>query len=142
MASTIYLVSMAFMALFLLAIAGAIVGRDWKAYTPTLRPEGSLLSNAAGNESVWVLLFVVAALAVGSGATLFVSGDSFPATLVTTGGLVVAVALALAFLFYLFYGTYAAAKSRGFQKAAAVMAGSWILGLLVLGAIVVKLLTG
>jgi len=142
MASTIYLVSMAFMALFLLAIAGAIVGRDWKAYTPTLRPEGSLLSNAAGNESLWVLLFVIAALAAGGGATLFVSGDNYSAGLVAAGGVVVAVALALTFLFFLFYSSYAAAKSRGFQKAAAVMVGSWILGLLVLTAIVVKLLTG
>lgn len=142
MASTIYLVSMAFMALFLLAIVGAIVGRDWKAYTPTLRPEGSSLSSAAGNESIWVLLFVVTALAVGGGATLFVSGESYSATLVTTGGIVVAVALALAFLFYLFYGSYAAAKSRGFQRAAAVMAGSWVLGLLLVTAIVLKLLLG
>ena len=142
MASTIYLVSMAFMVLFLLAIVGAIVGRDWKAYTPTLRPEGSSLSEAAGNESLWVLLFVVVALAIGGGATLYVSGDSYSASLVSTGGIIVAVALALAFLFYLFYGTYAAAKSRGFQKAAAVMAGSWIIGLLLVVAITLNLLLG
>jgi len=130
------------MALFLLAVFGAVGGREWKAYTPTLRPEGSLLSTVANDESLWVLVFVVVALALGGGATLFVAGDSFSASLVTTGGLVVAVALGLAFLFYLFYGTYAAAKSRGFQRAAAVMAGSWILGLLVVGAIAVKLLLG
>ncbi|MFB6220044.1 MAG: hypothetical protein ABEH90_01280 [Halolamina sp.] len=140
--STIYLASMALMALFLLVIAGAIVGRDWKAYTPTLRPEGSLLSTVAENESVWVLLFVVTAIAAGGGATLFVSGDSFSSSLVTTGGIVVALALALAFLFYLFYGTYAAAKARGFQRAAAVMAGSWMLGLLVVVGIALKLLVG
>lgn len=140
--STIYLASMVLMALFLLGIVGAIVGLDWEAYTPTLRPEGSLLSSVAGNESVWVLLFVVAALAVGGGATLFASGGAFPAELVATGGIVLAVALAVAFLFYLFYGTFAAAKSRGFQRAAAVMAGSWVLGLLVVVAIALKLLLG
>lgn len=142
MASSIYLASMVLMALFLLAIVGAVVGRDWKAYTPTLQPEGSVLSTVANDESLWVLVFVVAALAVGGGATLAVSGDAYSASLVTAGLAVVAVALALAFLFYLFYGTYAAAKARGFQRAAAVMAGSWVLGLLVVTAIVVKLVAG
>jgi hypothetical protein len=142
MASSIYLASMALMALFLLVIVGAVVGRDWKAYTPTLRPEGSSMSSLLGNETVWVLLFVVAAIAAGGGATLFVSGDAFSSSLVSTGGIVVVVALALAFLFYLFYGTYAAAKARGFQRAAAVMAGSWVLGLLVIVAIALKLVTG
>lgn len=142
MASSIYLASMVLMALFLLAIVGAVVGRDWKAYTPTLEPEGSLVSTVANDESLWVLIFVVVALALGGGATLAVSGESFSASLVTAGLAVVGIALALAFLFYLFYGTYAAAKARGFQRAAAVMAGGWILGLLFVTAIVVKLLTG
>jgi hypothetical protein len=142
MASSIYLASMVLMALFLLAIVGAVVGRDWKAYTPTLRPEGSLVSTVANDESLWVLVFVVVALALGGGATLAVSGDSFSASLVTGGLVVVGVALALAFLFYLFYGTYAAAKARGFQRAAAVMAGGWIIGLLLITAIAVKLIAG
>lgn len=133
---------MALMALFLLAIVGAIVGRDWKAYTPTLQSEGSPLAAIANDESVWVLVFVVTALAIGGGATLFVSGDSYSASLVSAGGIVVVVALALAFLFFLFYGTYSAAKARGFQRAAAVMAGSWILGILVIVGIAAKLLLG
>ena len=141
MASSIYLASMVLMALFLLAIVGAVVGRDWKAYTPTIRSEGSPLSTIANDESLWVLVFVVVAIALGGGATLAVSGESFSASLVTAGLAVVAVALALAFLFSLFYGTYAAAKARGFERAAAVMAGSWILGLLLVVAITARLLT-
>ena len=142
MASTIYLVSAALMVLLLLAVVGAVVGRNWKAYTPKLRSEQSVWSALADNEEVWTLVFVVVALAVGGGATLFVSGESFSGSLVSLGGAVVALALALAFLFYLFFGTYAAAKARGFQRAAAVMAGSWVLGLLVVAVIAFNLLTG
>lgn len=142
MASTIYLVSAALMALLLVAVVAAVVGRNWKEYTPKLQNDQSVWSALAGSESVWTLVFVVVALALGGGATLFVSGDDFSATLVSLGGIVVALALALAFLFYLFYGTYAAAKSRGFQRAAAVMAGSWVLGLLIVGVITARLLLG
>ncbi|NHX37882.1 MULTISPECIES: hypothetical protein [Halolamina] len=142
MASTIYLVSAALMVLLLLAVVGAVVGRNWKAYTPSLRNEQSVWSALAGNETVWTLVFLVAALAVGGGAALFVSGDAFSGSLVSAGGAAVGVALAAAFLFYLFYGTYAAAKARGYRRAAAVMAASWVLGLLVVGAITVNLLTG
>lgn len=141
MASTIYLVSAALMALLLVAVVAAVVGRNWKAYTPKLGSDKSVWSALAGSESVWTLAFVVVALAMGAGATLFVSGDTYSASLVSLGGAVVAIALALAFLFYLFYGTYAAAKARGFQRAAAVMAGSWVLALLVVGVITVQLVT-
>lgn len=141
MASTIYLVSAALMALLLVAVVAAVVGRNWKAYTPKLGSDQSVWSALAGSESVWALTFAVVALAIGGGATLFVSGDDFSAALVSAGGAVVGVALALAFLFYLFYGTYAAAKARGFQRAAAVMAGSWVLGLLVVGVITAQLVT-
>jgi len=141
MVSTIYLVSAALMALLLVAVVAAVVGRNWKAYTPKLGSDQSVWSALAGSESVWTLAFVVVALALGGGATLFVSGDTYSASLVSAGGAVVAIALALAFLFYLFYGTYAAAKARGFQRAAAVMAGSWVLALLVVGVITVQLVT-
>ncbi len=141
MASTIYLVSAALMVLLLLAVVGAVVGLNWKAYTPTLRNEQSVWSALAGNEAVWTLAFVVAALAVGGGATLFVSGDVYSGSLVSAGGVAVGVALAAAFVFYLFYGTYAAAKARGYQRAAAVMAASWVLGLIVVVVITVNLLT-
>lgn len=142
MASTIYLVSAALMVLLLLAVVGAVVGRNWKAYTPTLESEQSLWDALADNEEAWTLVFVVVALAVGGGATLFVSGESFSGSLVSLGGVVVALALVLSFLFYLFFGTYAAAKARGFQRAAAVMAGSWVLGFLVVAVIAFNLLTG
>lgn len=142
MASTIYLVSAALMALLLVAVGAAVVGRNWKGYTPKLGGERSVWSALAGNETAWTVAFVVAALAVGVGATWFVSGDTFSGSLVSMGGAVVGVALALAFVFYLFYGTYAAAKARGYRRAAAVMAGSWVLGLLVVLLITVNLLTG
>ena len=142
MASTIYLVSAALMAVLLVAVVAATVGRGWKKYTPGVQRDQSVWSSLAGNESAWVLAFVLAALAAGGGATLFVSGDSFSGSVVTVGGAAVGVALAVAFVFYLFYGTYAAAKAHGYQRAAAVMAGSWILGLLVVLLITVNLLTG
>jgi hypothetical protein len=142
MASTIYLVSAALMALLLVAVVAAVVGRNWKGYTHKLGGDESVWSALAGSESVWTLAFLVLALAMGGGATLFVSGDDFSASLVSLGGVVVALVLALGFLFYLFYGTYAAAKSRGFQRAAAVMAGSWVLGLLIVAVITARLLTG
>ncbi|KPN32059.1 hypothetical protein SY89_02817 [Halolamina pelagica] len=140
MASTIYLVSAALMVLLLLAVVGAVMGRNWKAYTPTLRNDQSVWSALAGNEAVWTLAFIVAALAVGGGAALFVSGDVYSGSLVNAGGIAVAIALAVAFLFYLFYGTYAAAKARGYRRAAAVMAASWMLGLLVVVGITLNLL--
>jgi len=142
MASTIYLVSAALMAVLLVAVVAATVGRGWKKYTPGLQHDQSVWSSLAGNESAWTLAFIVVALAVGGGATLFVSGDSFSGSIVAVGGAAVGVALAAAFVFYLFYGTYAAAKARGYRRAAAVMAGSWVLGLLVVLVITVNLLTG
>lgn len=141
MASTIYLVSAALMALLLVAVVAAVVGRNWKGYTPRLGGDQSVWSALAGSENVWTLTFIVVALALGGGATLFVSGDDFSASLVTLGGAVVGIALGLAFLFYLFYGTYAAAKARGFQRAAAVLAGSWVLGLLIVAVITAQLVT-
>ena len=142
MASTIYLVSAALMAVLLVAVVAAVVGQGWKKYTPGLQSGESVWSSLAGNESAWALAFVLAALLVGGGATLFVSGDSFSGSLVSVGGAAVGVALATAFVFYLFFGTYAAAKARGYQRAAAVMAGSWVLGLLIVLVITVNLLTG
>lgn len=142
MASTIYLVSAALMALLLVAVVAAVVGRNWKGYTPKLGGERSVWSELAGNESAWTLAFLVVALAIGVGATWVSSGGSLEPSLVPIGGAVVGAALALAFVFYLFYGTYAAAKSRGYQRAAAVMAGSWVLGLLLVVLITVNLLTG
>lgn len=142
MASTIYLVSAALMALLLVAVVAAVVGRNWEEYTPETSSGQSVWGALADSESVWALAFLVGALALGIGATLFVSGESFSGSLVNLGGIVVAVSLALSFVFYLFYGSYAAAKSRGFQRAAAVMAGSWILALLVVAVITVNLLLG
>ncbi len=139
--ASIYLVSAALMALLLVAVVAATVGRNWKAYTPKLGSDSSVWSAMAGSETVWSLAFVVGALALGIGAMLFVSGDVYSSTLVNVGGIVVAISLALAFVFYLFYGTYAAAKARGFQRAAAVMVGSWILATLVVVVIVVDLVT-
>lgn len=143
MAAITYLVSMALMALFLLAILGVVVaGRDWRTYTPRLTPAGgggSRLSAAAGSETVWVVVFLTGIAVVGGGATLFASGE-FPARLASAGGIAAGAVLALAFVFYVFYGSYRAAKARGFQKAAAVMAGAWILGLLLIALIAVNLL--
>jgi hypothetical protein len=143
MAAITYLASMALMALFLLVIVGAVaVGRDWQSYTPTLRPSGgSGLSAAANNENVWVALFILATLLVGGAATIFVSGDSLiaPET-ASLAGIVVGALLGLAFLFYTFYGGYRAAQARGLQKAAAVMAGAWILGIVFIGVIAANLL--
>lgn len=142
MAAITYLASMALMALFLLVIAGAVaVGRDWQSYTPTFHSDGrSRLSEAAESETVWVVAFIVGALVVGGGATLLASGDSFDPAIAQAGGIAVGIALALAFVFYVFYGAYRAAKARGLQKAAAVMAGSWVLGSVLIAVIAVKLL--
>lgn len=145
MAAITYLVSMALMALFLLAIVGVVIaGRDWRTYTPTLTPAGgdrSRLSAAAESETVWVVAFIVGVLLAGGGATLYVSGGLISAPVASAAGIAVGAVLALAFVFYLFYGSYRAAKARGFQKAAAVMAGSWILGLFLIGVIAARLLT-
>lgn len=144
MAAITYLASMALMALFLLVIVGAVaVGRDWQEYTPKLRPGGgSRFSAMAGSETVWVVLFILGAALVGGGATIYVSGDSLISPdLAVFGGIAAAAALVLAFVFYAFYGSYRAAQARGLQKAAAVMAGSWVLGSLLVLAIAVKLLS-
>lgn len=143
MAAITYLVSMALMALFLLVIAAAVtVGRDWYDYTPTLTTDGkSALGKAAANETTWVVAFLAGALVIGGTATLYVSGDAYPASVVNTAGAVVAISLALSFVFYIFFGSYRAAKARGFQRAAAVMAASWVLGSAAIVAITVKLLS-
>lgn len=151
MAALTYLASTALMLLLLLAVAVAVVrGRHWRGYRPTLGREGGTferLEALAGNPVVWVVAFLAAGLAVGGAAVMFLGGSlvgeaTLPASAQAAAGAVVAAVVAIALTLYLFYGTYQLARSHGLQRAAAVMVGSWALGLLAVVGIAVKLLAG
>jgi hypothetical protein len=142
--------------MFLLSVLTGVVvvalfvvlnSRGWRQYTPaaaslrTADREQSLIVAAAGNPTVWVVAFV-AAIAVFGGATIvFVSGGgSVPESAVQTAGLVLLGGGGLVAIAYLFFGTFMAARGRGVGNAAAVMLGSWVLGLAFTLVVVVKLM--
>lgn len=149
MAALTYLASTVLMGLVLLAVAAAVVsGRHWRGYRPTLGGEKgrfAFLSDLARSTTVWILAFLAAGLLVGGGAVLALGGSlvgtgEIPPGVQQTGGALVLGLAGVSIFLYLFYGSYRVARSHGLQRAAAVMVGSWALGLLAVVGVALKLL--
>ncbi|WP_336021997.1 hypothetical protein [Halobellus salinisoli] len=113
-------------------------------YTPGGETEdGDLvarLTEIARTPLAWTVAFLALALLSGLATVLAVGGfDVSPG--VSGGAIALLAGIATAVLVgYLFYGTFAAARSRGLHAAQAAAFGSWAVGLLLLVAVVASLL--
>jgi hypothetical protein len=128
----------------LVATVAFLSSRGWRQYAPAALSTGgerdhSLMTELAGNQTVWVLAFLAAIVVFGGGTVMAVGGGP-SAEMAGTAGLVLLAAAAAVAVGYLFFGTFIAAKGHGLGNAAAAMLGSWVLGLLFIVVLVVKLM--
>jgi hypothetical protein len=139
MAQTLILSTLLTGALVLAVVLVAVRWIDWHAYTPDAPGRRDLVSRAAGNQSVWIVGFLLLLAVFGGGAVLFVAGIGLPEETVNAIGLVLGVATATVVGGYLFYGTYVSARGRGRPSSVAVAEGSTLVGTLFLLVITAKL---
>ena len=128
----------------LVAIVAFLNSRGWRQYAPAALAAGggrdrSVMTELAGNQTVWVLAFLAAIVVFGGGTVLAVGGGP-SAEMAQTAGIVLLAAAGGVAIAYLFFGTFLAAKGRGMGNAAAAAIGSWVLGLLFIVVLVVKLM--
>lgn len=143
MAQTLLLGSLVF-GLTLAVLVLYVAGRDWQQYSPSTdllvrRGERSSLAQASDSPVVWSLFFVGTLVVVSATVLAFVGGIGSDAVQKTAGTFLVAISL-LVFAFYLFYGTFVSARSRGLKNSQAAALGSWLVGLLAIVAILLRLL--
>lgn len=136
------LASAVVMGLFLIAVAALTRQRRWRAYTPAVASEGagSPVTRVAADPAWWTVGFLALVAVFGGGALAMVTGA------VPVGASTMQLALggaggATLGLFFVF-GVYHAVRSRGGAAARAVAVSVWVVGLLVAGGILVKLLLG
>jgi len=129
-----------------LIVGGAVLllSRSRFRYTPTYGDDGEDLSSrlaaVARTPVAWTVGFLVLTLLAG-GATVLAVGGFDVASGVSGGATALLAAVGIAVLVgYVFYGTFAAARSRGLHAAQSVAFGSWAVGLVLLVAVAVSLL--
>lgn len=145
MAQLGYLASTLLMGLFLVAVVAFLRLAERREYSPSLTgPESSgseALREAFRSPVAWIVVFLAITFATGLAAVAYVGG-LVPAEVGTAAGPVLAAVVAVLVGGYLLWGVYSTARARGLQNAAAVMVSAWALGLLLVTAIAVHLLTG
>lgn len=107
------------------------------------RPDRDLtarLTQIAQHPVTWLAGFLLLTLGFGGGIILYVSGDGLSEVVQQALGVMLVVAAFATFAGFLFSGFYGTARSHGLTSAQATMIGGWGIGLLFLGAIVVKLI--
>ncbi|ADQ67151.1 hypothetical protein C499_05328 [Halogeometricum borinquense DSM 11551] len=128
----------------LIAAVVVLIGRGWRNYSVaggwTTRESGSVLTRGADSPMMWTAAFLVAALAFGTAAVLFVAGAEVPEGMAAIGGAFLVAGTTLILILYVFYGTFVSARSRGLKNAQAAFLGAWALGMLFVVAIALKLL--
>jgi len=130
------------MGLVLLAVILAIgVVRDWERSPGSGRDRVASLAGALRSPVVWTVGFVGFALLFMVGAIAFVGGSTVLGIGPGTGELILLGGIGVVMTVFLFTGLYAAAKNRGLKGAQAAGIGSIVLGLLVVVAISLRLLT-
>jgi len=100
------------------------------------------LGSLSRNPTVWTVAFIVLAVGLGVGAIAAVGNVGLPDWV--SGALfgLVAAVVGLLLVGYVFYGAYAAARSRGLGNAHGVAAGLGALGLTFLVVIILQLTVG
>lgn len=100
------------------------------------------LNSLATEPTVWAVTFVLGALILGLGVVAIVGDGLVEGVPVDILTLVIGAIVALVIVSYLFWGTYAATRNRGFGSAQAIGVGIGTLGLLFLLVIVLQLVVG
>lgn len=128
-------------------LVGALVvllGRGAKSYSlpQPIAGDGeqSLVARLAHSPGAWTAAFLLACVGFAGAALAFVGVVSLPEGTQAVVGAVLLAGGTLAFVFYLFYGTFASARGRGLENSHAAVLGSWAVGLLFVAAIALKLL--
>lgn len=116
--------------------------REWRSAATTSGKRGAstvaTFTEAARSPLGWTVAFLVVVLGIGGGALAFVTG-TLPPAVSRVAGLALVVVAAATMGGYLFWGVYHAARYRGIKSAQATGTGLWVLGLLLIVAIVVRL---
>lgn len=134
------LVGSALFGLLLVGIAAYLSGHEWRHYSPILAPADgpSPFQRALGSPAVWTVAFLAAVVGFGLAVVAVVSGDIAAPTR-QVAGLLLASGTGVGLTLYLFYGTFVSARNRGLASSQAAALGSWVVGLLLIAAIVFKL---
>ncbi len=129
------------MGLFLVAVAIVLVRTGpIRTLTEPDRDVVGAVTRLVHHPASWVAGFLVLSLGFGGGIILAVSGEEVPAVLKQTVGVVLVVVALGVLAGFLFSGVYGSARARGLTSAQATAIGGWGIGLLFLGAVVVKLI--
>jgi len=122
-------------------VAYLLTGFDWRA-VPEMEAEDSPEDYSLGwvedvlySPTAWTVGFVASAAVAGYAAITFVQEGVGAMPGLAIGGTFAALLAG-----FLFVGTYASMKGRGYGNAVAVMVGSWALGGALVVSVVVKLL--
>lgn len=98
-----------------------------------------VLSQVARSPRTWVVGFLLLVFGIGGGAILAVSGPDISQAAADTAIYAVGGFAGALLVGYLIWGVFLSAKSKGIGTAGAVALGLWVLGTVVVGAIVAML---
>ena len=147
MAPLTYVASTVLTGLVVVALVVAVArSREWRAAAATpgdVRTGGTspvtTLAAAAQSPLGWTVAFLVLVLGIGGGALAFVTG-AIPSAVSQVAGVALVLVAAAVLGGYLFWGVYHSARYRGIESAQATGTGLWVLGMLLIVAIVVRLI--
>lgn len=140
-----------FAGLVLLGLVLVLTARGWQHYSVAVASYGGeaggggggsvggTLSDWSEDPTVLSAVFVVVALGVGLAAWLFLGGADVQQGTANLAGVALVAAAGVASVAYVFFGTYRAARSWGMVRSTAVLAGSWVLGLLFVVVVLLRL---
>lgn len=148
-----YVASTALMGLFLVAVTVG-VRRSYQQGTPSTvdrpmigsgqqsefaLPGEAVVGRLARDPAAWTAGFLLLALGAAGGSILVVT-PGVSATIQRSVGFLLGGGLLALLLAFVFLGVYSGARNRGLHKAQGVAAGSLMLGLLLVGVVIVRLI--
>lgn len=141
MADSAYLASSALTGVLLIGVLAYLVRMATRRrYAAALGDRPGIATELAGSPVAWTVSFLALTLGLGLGAVVFVSGASAPGVDAgAVGAAIAALALLVLGLFF-FFGIYRSARYRGLKSAQAAGMGTWLVGMVVIAAVLVKLL--
>jgi hypothetical protein len=146
MAPLTYIASTVLTGLVVVALVVALArSREWRsaaATTGAVRTSRAsavtTITDTARSPLGWTVAFLVLVFGIGGGALAFVTG-AIPTAVSQVAGVALMLAAGAVMGGYLFWGVYHSARYRGIKSAQATGTGLWVLGMLLIVAIVVRL---
>jgi hypothetical protein len=145
MAQITYIASTVLMGLLVAGVLATILSRTrWRDYEDAGVGPGATerMQEVLSSPTTWMVGFLALVALFGVGAVIAVGGMSLPAGSASMAGVGLAVFFAGLLGLLIFLGAYTASRSRGHPSSFAAAEGAGLLGMFVLVAIVVKLVTG